>query len=277
MTDITSSESTNSVIELANNVVESTPVDSFMSIVTKKFSENKMYVYIGIAVIVLGIVLYYFYIKNKKETKAKPDNKPKLELPEPVAKQAVEPSGNNNQTAYATVPEISSDEYWVMDAQGRPVKVSGGGGGGFQQTQIAPLPIPNQAPSAGEIKMLQQQMVQQQHMQQQHMQQQQMQQQQQQQQHMQQQMQQQIEHQKRLSAEHKASQQNIKSSKKSQQKIKHPEESEADLEDESDDINVELARINAIEDDNVAQHNLTNSELAEITKKLEIMGSKLGA
>jgi len=267
MTDITSSNSISSVMEVADNVVESSPAEGFMSIVTKKFSENKMYVYIGIAVIVLGIVLYYFYIKNKKETKAKPDNKPKLELPEPVAKQAVEPSSNNNQTAYATVPEISSDEYWVMDAQGRPVKVSGGGGGsvggGFQPAQMAPLPVPNQAPSAGEIKMLQQQMMQQQQQQQQHQ--------------MQQQMQQQIEHQKRLSAEHKASQQNIKSSNKPQQKIKHPEESEADLPDESDDINVELARINAIEDDNVAQHNLTNSELAEITKKLEIMGSKLGA
>lgn len=274
MTDITSSNSISSVMEVANNVVESTPVDSFMSIVTKKFSENKMYVYIGIAVVVLGIVLYYFYIKNKKETKAKPDNKPKLDLPEPTAKQAPEAnqaldSGNNNQNAYAAVPEISSDEYWVMDAQGRPVKVSGSQGGGFHPVQMAPLPIPKQAPSAGEIKMLQQQMIQQQQMQQQQMQQQQ-QHQHQQQLHMQQQ---QIEQQRRLSTEHKASQQNIKPSKKSQQKIKHPEESE----EESDDINVELARINAIEDDNVAQHNLTNSELAEITKKLEIMGSKLSA
>ena len=35
--------------------------------------------------------------------------------------------------------------------------------------------------------------------------------------------------------------------------------------------------INANEDENVAQHNLTNSELAEITKKLEVMGSQLGS
>jgi hypothetical protein len=251
MTDITSSNSISSVMELANNVVESPPAEGFMSIVTKKFSENKMYVYIGIAVIVLGIVLYYFYNKNRKETKAKLDNKPKLELPEPAVKKAVEPSGNTNQNAYAGVPEISPDEYWVMDAQGRPVKVSGS----FPQAQIAPLPIPKQAPSAGEIKMLQQQMLEQQMMQQKMM-------------------QQQMEQQRRLSAEHKAAQHNPKPSKKSQQKIQHPEESEDDA---SDDIDIELARINANEDENVAQHNLTNSELAEITKKLEVMGSQLGS
>ena len=242
MSDISSSDSISSVMELANNAVESTPAESFMTLVTKKFSENKMYVYIGIAVIVLGIVLYYFYMKNKKETKS--DNKPKLNLPLPAVKQP-EALESNNPNTHAGVPEISGDEYWVMDAQGRPVKVSGGFPQVGLSNQMAPLPVPKQAPSAAEIKMIQQQMLEQQMFQQQ------------------------MEQQKRLLAEQKA-----QSVKKASKKIKHPEESE---ESESDDIDVELARINANEDENVAQHNLTNSELAEITKKLEIMGSQLGS
>ena len=247
MSDISSSDSISSVMELANNAVESTPAESFMTLVTKKFSENKMYVYIGIAVIVLGIVLYYFYMKNKKETKS--DNKPKLNLPLPAVKQP-EALESNNPNTHAGVPEISGDEYWVLDAQGRPVKVSGGFPQAVLANQMAPLPVPKQAPSAAEIKMIQQQMLEQQMLEQQMF-------------------QQQMEHQKRLLAEQKA-----QSVKKASKKIKHPEESE---ESESDDINVELARINANEDENVAQHNLTNSELAEITKKLEIMGSQLGS
>jgi hypothetical protein len=242
MSDISSSDSISSVMELANNAVESTPAESFMTLVTKKFSENKMYVYIGIAVIVLGIILYYFYIKNKKETKS--DNKPKLNLPLPAVKQP-EALESNNPNTHAGVPEITGDEYWVMDAQGRPVKVSGGFPQAGLSNQMAPLPVPKQAPSAAEIKMIQQQMIEQQMFQQQ------------------------MEQQKRLLAEQKA-----QSVKKASKKIKHPEESEKS---ESDDIDVELARINANEDENVAQHNLTNSELAEITKKLEIMGSQLGS
>ena len=252
MTDITSSESISSVMELANNVVNSNPAEGFLNIVKKKFSENKMYVYIGIAVIVLGVVLYYFYIKNKKETKEKSSTKPVLELP----KAQPEPKSQENNNP---VPEISGDGYWVMDAQGRPVKVSGAFQQVGQPNQIAPLPlpIPKQVPSAAEIKMLQQQMLEQQMLQQQMMQQQMLQ---------QQLEQQQMEQHKRKLAEQKAQ------SKKHQSKLSHPEDSENA---ESDDINVELARIKANEDDNVAQHELTNSELAEITKKLETMGSQL--
>ncbi len=248
MGDITSSDSISSVMELANNVADSNPTGRFLEIIKKKFSENKMYVYIGIAVIVLAVVLYYFYIKNKKETKPKEDTKPVLELPKPK-QQAQSDELNNQNNQYIQAPQISGDEYWVMDAQGRPVKVSGSFGG-----QIPPLPMPKQAPSAAEIKMLQQQMLEQQIMQQQMMQ--------------QQIMQQQMEQQRQL-AEQKATQ-----GKKSQvqTKLKHPEDSEKQ---ESDDIDVELARIKANEDDNIAQHDLTNSELAEITKKLELMGNQL--
>ena len=249
MTDITSSDSISSVMELANNVVDSGPAENFMTMVKQKFSENKMYVYIGIAVIILGVVLYYFYVRNKKETK-KSDNKPVLELPKQEKPNVTEKPDNYNQ-----VPQISGDEYWVMDANGKPVKVSGAFG------QVAPLPIPKQAPSAAEIKMLQQQMLEQQMIQQQMMHQQMMQE--------QFEREQREQHQRQL-AEKKAANAN----KKPHKKITHPEDSEAK---ESDDIDVELARIKANEDENVAQHDLTNSELAEIKNKLEIMGSQLGA
>ncbi len=255
MGDLTSSDSISSVMEIANNVVESNPTEGFLEIIKKKFSENKMYVYIGIAVIVLAVVLYYFYIKNKKETKSesKPESKPVLELPKPKQLNQVQPNEQNNQNnQYAQAQQISGDEYWVMDAQGRPVKVSGSFG-----NQLAPLPVPKQAPSAAEIKMLQQQMLEQQMMQQQIM-------------------QQQMEQQQRQLAEQKAKQAKKPQAQaqhtKAQPKLKHPEDSDNS---ESNDIDVELARIKANEDENVAQHDLTNSELAEITKKLEIMGNQL--
>ena len=139
-----------------------------------------------------------------------------------------------------------------MDAQGRPVKVSGSFATGGLPGQIAPLPIPKQAPSAAEIKMLQQQMLEQQMSEQQMMHQQMMQQQ-------------------RQLVEQKAAQ---GKNKKSQPKLAHPNLDDSPNAD-SNDIDVELARIKANEDENVAQHDLTNSELAEITKKLEIMGTQL--
>lgn len=243
MADITSSDSVSSVIELANNVVESKPVEGFLSIIKKTFEENKMYFYIGIAVIVLGIVLYYFYMKNKKEIKSNSTNQPKLELPTKPQVQPIEPANTN-----ASVQQISGDGYWVMDAQGNPVKVSG-----MYGNQLAPLPVPKQTPSPAEIAMLQKQMLEQQMLEQQIMQQQIMQQQ--------------------LIQQQMAAQQKKPQLKKNQ-KIAHPEDSEDDNIN-SDDINVELARIKANEDENVAQHDLTNSELAEITKKLESMGNQL--
>ncbi len=235
MADITSSDSISSVIELANNVVESKPVEGFLTVIKKTFEENKMYFYIGIAVIVLGIVLYYFYIKNKKEIKSNSKNQPKLELPTKPQDQPTEPE--NSQTN-SSVQQISGDGYWVMDAQGNPVKVSG-----MYGNQLAPLPVPKQTPSPTEIAMLQKQMLEQQMLEQQIMQ--------------QQLMQQQLMQQQMAAQQHKTQ----------PKKIAHPED--------SDDIDVELARIKANEDENVAQHDLTNSELAEITKKLESMENQL--
>ena len=122
-----------------------------------------------------------------------------------------------------------------MDTNGDPVKVTGS-----FSNQLLPLPIPKQQPSQNDVQMLQKQMYEKQMMQQQ------MQQQQMQQQQMQQQMQQQH------SGGHK-------------QKLQHPES------EMSDNIDIDLDDIQEDEDDNVAQHNLTNSELAEINKKIEMM------
>ena len=52
------------------------------------------------------------------------------------------------------------------------------------------------------------------------------------------------------------------------QKLQHPES------EVSDEIDVDLDDIQENEDENVAQHNLTNSELAEINKKIEMMNSQ---
>jgi hypothetical protein len=236
-------------MELANNVVESKQTDSFIQIFKKIFSENKMYIYIGIAVVVLAIVLYYFYSKNKKETKP-------IAQAQQNAQPDTQPNAQSNQEQ-VTVPQISGDDYWVLDAQGNPVKVSGMMHGMMQQpgpNKLAPLPIPKQTPSMAEIQMLQKQMLDQQMMQQQIL-------------------QQQME-------QHQANQAiQANQANKKIQKIHHPidpaDSENMEIQANSDDINVELARIKANEDDNVAQHDLTNSELAEITEKLKSMGSKL--
>ena len=44
-----------------------------------------------------------------------------------------------------------------------------------------------------------------------------------------------------------------------------------DEEDNQTDINIDLARIQVNENENIAKHNLTNSELAEINKKLDMI------
>ncbi len=225
----------------------------------KKISDNKMYLYIAVAVIVLGVLLYYFYFKSKKEiqTLANTSNdKPQLALPK---------QNNENQTVVAANDNVpvgfnpNSNDYFVLDANGNPVKVSGTYQNNNQQ--LLPLPMPKQQPSQQEIQMLQKQMLEKQMMEQQIMQQQMKQQQMMQQQMMQQQMMQQ----------QMAQQQNKQVDTRS--KLQHPD-SDEENDNGSDDINIELARIQANEDDNVAQHNLTNSELAEISKKIEMMNAQ---
>jgi len=129
---------------------------------------------------------------------------------------------------------LNNNDHFILDSNGNPVKVTG-----TFPNQPLPLPIPKQQPSQQDIQMLQKQMYEKQ-MQQQMMQQQMMQ---------QQMMQQQ-------------------NSVGQRPKLQHPDN------DMSDHIDMELERIQENENENVAQHNLTNSELAEINNKIEAMNSQ---
>lgn len=202
----------------------------FIQSILKKISDNKMYIYIAIAVIVLGLVLYYFFIKNKKETMNQTDKKSQLALPK---------QGPQEQTlTKSEIPDTFNplgQEYYLLDNNGNPVKVSGSFSSVNQP--LVPLPVPNQQPSQQEIMMLQKQMM-----------------------------------------EKKMMEQQMKEAQmhphvKPNLKLEHPTNDEMVNSDNENDIDVELARIKANEDENVAEHNLTHSELAEINKKLEMMNS----
>lgn len=172
----------------------------------KKFTENKMYMYIAIGIIVLAVVAFYYFKKCKKDVKN--NNKNQL----PVPKQ-------NN----ASSTGLNNDDHFIIDANGNPVKVTGS-----FSNQLLPLPIPKQQPSQKDVQMLQKQMYEKQMMQ----------------------------------------QQNVASQKP---KLQHPESEMSDnIEIDLDDIQ-ENENEYENEDENVAQHNLTNSELAEINKKIEMM------
>ena len=196
----------------------------FIQNLIKKISENKIYQYIAICILILVVVAFFYFKKSKKEIK--PINKNQPALP----KQNNEPS----------LSGLNNEDHFILDANGNPMKVSGS-----FSNQLLPLPIPKQQPSQQDIQMLQKQM--QEKQMQEYMQQQMMQQQMMQQQMMQQQMMQQ---------------------NNSRPKLQHPES------DMSDNIDVDLAKIQDNEDENVAQHNLTNSELAEINNKIEMMSSQ---
>lgn len=168
----------------------------------KKFTENKMYMYIAIGIIVLAVVAFYYFKKCKKDVK----NKNQLPLP----KQSNAPSTG-----------LNNEDHYILDTNGNPVKVTG-----VFSNQLLPLPIPKQQPSQKDVQMLQKQMYEKQMMQQ---------------------------------------QQNVELQKP---KLQHPES------EMSDEIEIDLDDIEENEDENVAQHNLTNSELAEINKKIEMMNSQ---
>lgn len=59
----------------------------------------------------------------------------------------------------------------------------------------------------------------------------------------------------------------------SKAKIQHPKDS--DEQSESENINEKLAKLQENEDENVALHNLTNSELMELNAKLEMMNNAI--
>jgi peptidoglycan hydrolase CwlO-like protein len=166
-----------------------TIADGLFQPIIKKLTENKLYLYIGIAVIVLGLVLYYLYYRNKNETSKPPAN------------------------MHVTFNPATQD-YYVVDANGVPVKVHA------QPSELAPIPITQQQPSAKEVHML--------------------------------------------------------------RKLQHPNENEKDdangkcdeVQVDLEDIDVEISRIHENEDKNIAEHNLTNSELAEINRKIDQMANQ---
>lgn len=187
---------------LTNDVSQPNSTDTCQSILNKILN-NKTYIGIGIAVIILGAVVYYFFIKNKKAIVKETNQNIKLELPK--NQKVVEPLNNLSQ------------DYFVLDANGNPVRVSSG------------LPIPLQQPSTNELMMLQKQ----------------------------------LQEKKLYEQQMLAQSQTI-----TKQKLEHPPTMESE-----ENLSEELNRIKANEDQNIAELNLTNSELAEITKKLEMMNS----
>lgn len=205
------------ILEQANGTIVQTTEQSngLISNLLKKFTENKMYIYIAIGIVILAVVAFYYLKKCKKDV----NNSNKNTLL-PIPKQNYESS----------ITGLNNDDHFILDANGNPVKITGS-----FSNQLLPLPIPKQQPSQQDVQMLQKQMYEKQLMQQQMLQNQMMQQQ------------------------HSGGQ---------KQKLQHPES------EVSDEIDVDLDDIQENEDENVAQHNLTNSELAEINKKIEMMNSQ---
>lgn len=201
-------------------------IDKPSESIFKKISDNKMYIYISIGVIGLGLIVYYFFIKNKKFQLALSDQSSQLKVSE------------------TTQPQ--EQEYYLFDKNGNPVKVSRNVSGNISiiNQPLAQIPIPNQQPSQQEIIMIQKQMMEKTLM----------------------------EQQMRQAQDIARFNANAQMQGKSKMRLEHPS-NDSDS-DNDNDINIELARIKANENENIAEHNLTHSELEEINKKLEMMNSR---
>lgn len=130
------------------------------------------------------------------------------------------------------------------------------------ETKLTPLPVPNQNPPVDEIKLLQQQMYERQKTaemenayQQQIM-----------------NLQMQLNTQQQYIQEQLVREQTYEKQQKNKPKIQHPKQEDISSEN-SVDINDELKKINVFENDNVTRHNLSNTEIAELTKTLNNMNN----
>jgi len=88
-----SEESSTSLTEqnyMAKQATNESSDEGFFSGIIKKFTDNKIYIGILVGVIVLGVVLYYFYRKNKKETQIESDKTPSQENTSKQTKQELE-------------------------------------------------------------------------------------------------------------------------------------------------------------------------------------------
>jgi hypothetical protein len=93
---------------MAENLVDKSsmtvtePKVSAVASIMDKIKDNKLYVGIGLFIVVLGYVLYYYFIKNKNDTLSK--------------------LGFLNK--FKSKPVQNPNEYIILDANGVPVKVN---------------------------------------------------------------------------------------------------------------------------------------------------------
>lgn len=159
-------------------------------------------------------------------------------------KNKKETMNSNKNESKSNIQSNDKSDLYVLDSNGVPTKIPDP-----KSNKIEPLPIPNQQPSQQEIEMLQKQMLEKQQQQQMMM----------------------LQQQQMLAQQQ---QQQMLAQQQQQNRIKLQHPVEMDETPASDELNAELARIQSNEDENVAQHNLTNSELAEINHKLEMMNQQ---
>lgn len=91
MSETSSSDSATTITNHIGNGANYVPVSgSFFGSILKTLSENKTYIYIGIAVVLLGFVLYYFYSRTKKEL-GKKNTQPNSEIASQNKKTHLQP------------------------------------------------------------------------------------------------------------------------------------------------------------------------------------------
>jgi hypothetical protein len=209
----------------------------------KKLTDNKIYIYICGAVVLLGIILYYLYVKNKKN----------------VLTNNVCPLTSNVENKTNKIPVVlnpSKQEYYVLDENSNPVKISGNflnlNQEESEQQPSNQLKVPLQQPSQNDIMMLQKQMMEKQR---------------------------ELELQAKQNATVKQAQINrVQMEQKiNNDNVEHYENNES--EESEDDIDIdaefELSRIKSNEKNNMAKYDLTQSELEEIKTKLENMNKNI--
>ena len=203
-------------------LVDTSPTskEGFFANFFKKYEENRLYVYIGIGVIVLGIVLYYFYVNNKQETniQKKTEVTPQTilemmqNMPLPMVQQILQ------QIPPQLLHETLQMQQQLMQQQMQQQQMP------QQMSQHTPQQAPQQTPQQTPQQMQQQ------------------------------------------------APQQIKPTKKSRGKLQHPNmkpELNTNHINNLDDVDVEVARAQLNENENVAEYNLTNSEVQDIHNKLD--------
>jgi len=226
-------QESNNLTQQLPTVVEPTEIkqvviNSLNNESTSLLKKNKLFIYIGIAVLVLGIILYYFYKKNKKEIKVSVVSQPKHIL-----------------------QDSKPGDHYIIDANGRPIKIEKLSNAEYNNE----FNLNNNLGSIGLVKQINSQN-------------------------------QQILKRPTILPKQKIIHPNSQNSEISENNINledkisnettseniHNESNEdANISESDNDMVDEISRIQTNEDSNIVQHNLTNSELSEIHRKLEMM------